>query len=43
MKWAIYQDSVKNRQYYQLTSGTLESEVGELGSYQGLRDELNSF
>ena len=33
----IYQDSVTHRHYYELTSVILESEIGELGSYQSLR------
>ena len=30
-KVKIYQDSVRNRHYYQLTCGILKSEIGELG------------
>ena len=33
-----YHDSVKNRQYYQLTTNILESKIAELGFYQSLRE-----
>ena len=32
----IYQDSIRHRDYYQLTSGILESETGELDFSQSL-------
>ena len=29
MKWEIYQDSVRHRDYYSFTSGVIESEIGK--------------
>ena len=34
----INQDSVRHRHYYQLTRVILDSEIGELVFYQGLRE-----
>ena len=35
-EWGIYQDSVRRRHYSQFISGTLESEIGELGFFKVL-------
>jgi len=37
-KVRIYCDSVKQRHYYQLKSGKLESSISELAFYQSLRE-----